>query len=113
MSCVVISRSSASRWLPGRLGVRPAGADDANHRKTLHAKAATVKLAASKASDRVFDRAVQIFGGRGYIRDHPVERLWRELSVDRIWEGTSEIERLVIANEAGKRGLEKLLSFRG
>ena len=54
---------------------------------------------------------MQIFGGRGYIRDYPVERLWRELLVDRIWEGTSEIQRLVIANETNKRGLEKLLSF--
>ena len=53
--------------------------------------------------NRVVDRAVQIFGGRGYIRDYPVERLWRELRVDRIWEGTSEIQRLVIANETDKR----------
>ena len=68
--------------------------------------------AASEASNRVVDRAVQIFGGRGYIRDYPVERLWRELRVDRIWEGTSEIQRLVIANEANKRGLDNLLSFR-
>lgn len=85
--------------------------NNAEQRKTLHAKAATVKLAASEASNRVADRAVQIFGGRGYIRDYPVERLWRELRVDRIWEGTSEIQRLVIANETKKRGLEKLLSF--
>ncbi|MGB3698670.1 MAG: acyl-CoA dehydrogenase family protein [Gordonia sp. (in: high G+C Gram-positive bacteria)] len=84
---------------------------DPDVRKTLHAKAATVKLAASEASNRVADRAVQIFGGRGYIREYPVERLWRELRVDRIWEGTSEIQRLVIANEANKRGLENLLSF--
>lgn len=84
---------------------------DADQRKTLHAKAATVKLAASEASNRVVDRAVQIFGGRGYIRDYPVERLWRELRVDRIWEGTSEIQRLVIANETNKRGLGSLLSF--
>ena len=81
------------------------------NRKLLHAKAATVKLAASEASNRVADRAVQIFGGRGYIRDYPVERLWRELRVDRIWEGTSEIQRLVIANEVAKRGLSDLLSF--
>ena len=85
--------------------------EDADQRKTLHAKAATVKLAASEASNRVVDRAVQIFGGRGYIRDYPVERLWRELRVDRIWEGTSEIQRLVIANETNKRGVENLLSF--
>lgn len=85
--------------------------DDPNQRKLLHAKAATVKLAASEASNRVADRALQIFGGRGYMREYPVERLWRELRVDRIWEGTSEIQRLVIANEANKRGLESLLSF--
>jgi len=85
---------------------------DQTVRKTLHAKAATVKLAASEASNRVADRCQQIFGGRGYIRDYPVERLWRELRVDRIWEGTSEIQRLVIANEVDKRGLAGLLSFR-
>jgi acyl-CoA dehydrogenase len=81
------------------------------NRKTLHARAATAKLAASEASNRVADRAVQIFGGRGYMRDYPVERLWRELRVDRIWEGTSEIQRLIIANEASKRGLSGLLEF--
>jgi acyl-CoA dehydrogenase len=80
-------------------------------RKTLHARAATAKLAASEASNRVVDRAQQIFGGRGYMRDNPVERLWRELRVDRIWEGTSEIQRLIIANEAAKRGLSGLLEF--
>jgi acyl-CoA dehydrogenase len=85
--------------------------DHGNDRKTLHAKAAMVKLAASEASNRVADRAVQIFGGRGYMRDYPVERLWRELRVDRIWEGTSEIQRLVIANEISKRGLRGLLHF--
>jgi acyl-CoA dehydrogenase len=85
--------------------------DQGGDRKTLHAKAAMVKLAASEASNRVADRAVQIFGGRGYIRDYPVERLWRELRVDRIWEGTSEIQRLVIANEISKRGLHGLLQF--
>jgi butyryl-CoA dehydrogenase len=45
------------------------------------------------------------------MRDNPVERLWRELRVDRIWEGTSEIQRLVIANEIDKRGLRGLLDF--
>ncbi|QTX06018.1 acyl-CoA dehydrogenase family protein [Agromyces archimandritae] len=90
-----------------------AEAGDQARRKTLHAKAATVKLAASEASNRVVDRCLQIFGGRGYMREYPVERLWRELRVDRIWEGTSEIQRLVIANEADKRGIQALLSFSG
>ncbi|MEU9145490.1 acyl-CoA dehydrogenase family protein [Streptomyces sp. NPDC048349] len=74
------------------------------HRKTLHAKAATAKLAASEAAGRVVDRCVQIFGGRGYDRSYPVERMYRELRVDRIWEGTSEIQRLIIAGELVKRG---------
>ena len=52
----------------------------------------------------MIDRAVQIHGGRGYMREQPVERLWRELRVDRIWEGTSEIQRVVIGNELRKRG---------
>jgi acyl-CoA dehydrogenase len=85
--------------------------DRGGDRKTLHARAAMVKLAASEASNRVVDRCVQIFGGRGYMRENPVERLWRELRVDRIWEGTSEIQRLIIANEIDKRGLRGLLDF--
>ncbi len=85
--------------------------DRGGDRKTLHAKAAMVKLSSSEASNRIVDRCVQIFGGRGYMREQPVERLWRELRVDRIWEGTSEIQRLVIANEIDKRGLDGLLAF--
>ncbi|MFJ4366512.1 acyl-CoA dehydrogenase family protein [Streptomyces chartreusis] len=76
----------------------------AEDRKTLHAKAAIAKLSASEASGRVVDRCLQIHGGRGYDRAYAVERLYRELRVDRIWEGTSEIQRLIIANELIKRG---------
>ena len=64
------------------------------------------KLYAAEMAGRVADRAVQVFGGRGYMREQPVERLWRELRVDRIWEGTSEIQRMVIGNELRKRGHE-------
>jgi alkylation response protein AidB-like acyl-CoA dehydrogenase len=73
-------------------------------RKELHALAAAVKLLCSETAGRIIDRAVQIHGGRGYMRDQPVERLYRELRVDRIWEGTSEIQRVVIGNELRKRG---------
>jgi acyl-CoA dehydrogenase len=86
-------------------------ADAGLTRKQLHAKAAMVKLAASEAAGRVVDRAVQIFGGRGYMRENPVERLYRDIRVDRIWEGTSEIQRLIISGEAAKRGLGTLLDF--
>jgi acyl-CoA dehydrogenase len=73
-------------------------------RKELHAMAAAVKLVCSETAGRVADKAVQVHGGRGYMRDEPVERIWRELRVDRIWEGTSEIQRVVIGNELRKRG---------
>jgi butyryl-CoA dehydrogenase len=86
-------------------------ADRGLDRKMLHAKAAVVKLAASEAAGRVVDRALQMFGGRGYMRENPCERLYRDLRVDRIWEGTSEIQRLIVANEVNKRGLDGVLSF--
>ena len=73
-------------------------------RTELHALASAVKLVCSETAGRIADAAVQIHGGRGYMREQPVERLWRELRVDRIWEGTSEIQRAVIGNELRKRG---------
>ncbi|MGH2723831.1 MAG: acyl-CoA dehydrogenase family protein [Actinomycetota bacterium] len=69
-----------------------------------HALAAVAKLVCSETAGRVLDRAVQIHGGRGYMRETPVERLWREVRVDRIWEGTSEIQRLILLGELTKRG---------
>jgi acyl-CoA dehydrogenase len=80
-------------------------------RKQLHADASAVKLVCSETAGRVADRAVQILGGRGYMREQAVERHWRELRVDRIWEGTSEIQRLVILNELRKRGPEAYTSW--
>jgi acyl-CoA dehydrogenase len=82
-------------------------------RKLLHAKAAMVKLAASEMAGRVVDRCLQVLGGRGYMRDSAVERLYRDIRVDRIWEGTSEIQRIIIAGEIAKRGLTSLLDIAG
>ena len=79
-------------------------ARDGVERKELHALASAVKLLCSETAGRVADRAVQIHGGRGYMREQPVERIYRELRVDRIWEGTSEIQRMIIGNELRKRG---------
>jgi acyl-CoA dehydrogenase len=73
-------------------------------RGQLHGQAAAVKLVCSETAGRVIDKAIQIHGGRGYMREQPVERLWRELRVDRIWEGTSEIQRVIIGRELRKRG---------
>ncbi len=77
--------------------------------KILHGKCSMIKLLASEMANRVADRAVQIFGGRGYMRENVAERYYRELRVDRIWEGTSEIHRIIIANSLYKRGLKSLI----
>jgi alkylation response protein AidB-like acyl-CoA dehydrogenase len=74
--------------------------------KSLHARCSIAKLYASEAAYRIADRAVQIFGGRGYMRENCAERFSREIRVDRIWEGASEIQRLIIARALTKRGLE-------
>jgi acyl-CoA dehydrogenase len=72
--------------------------------KLQHAHCSMAKLYASEMANRVADRAVQIFGGRGYMRENVAERFYRELRVDRIWEGTSEIQRSIIADQLAKRG---------
>jgi acyl-CoA dehydrogenase len=82
-----------------------AGADP----KAVHGKAAMAKLFVSEAAYRCADRAVQIFGGRGYMRTNVAERFLRELRVDRLWEGTSEIQRLLFARALERRGVERTL----
>ena len=77
--------------------------------KVAHGRAAIAKLHASEMVGRVTDRCVQIFGGRGYRRENPVERLSRDYRVDRIWEGTSEMQRLIIARSLRRRGLGSLV----
>ena len=76
--------------------------------KALHYRCSAVKLFASEMANKVADRVVQIFGGRGYMREFAAERFYRELRVDRIWEGTSEVQRLIIAGGLLKKGLKNL-----
>jgi acyl-CoA dehydrogenase len=85
--------------------LRDAGADP----KLVHAKASMAKLFVSEAANRCADRVLQVFGGRGYMRTTAAERFWRELRVDRIWEGTSEIQRLIVARALERRGVERVL----
>ena len=61
--------------------------------------ASMAKLYASEAAGRACDAAVQLHGGYGYVRDFPVERLLRDARAQRIYEGTSEVQRIVIARE--------------
>jgi alkylation response protein AidB-like acyl-CoA dehydrogenase len=80
-------------------------------RKVVHGKVAIAKLFASEMAGRVADRALQVFGGRGYMVENPAARFYRELRVDRIWEGTSEIQRLVISRGLFKRGSAPYLGW--
>jgi len=67
-------------------------------------ESAMTKLFASEALDRIVDRAVQIYGGMGYSAEYPVEKLYRDARVTRIYEGTNEIQRIVIARDVIARG---------
>jgi acyl-CoA dehydrogenase len=73
-------------------------------RKIVHGKVSMAKLYASEMANRVADRALQVMGGRGYMVENVAARHFRELRVDRIWEGTSEIQRWIIARGLFKRG---------
>lgn len=73
--------------------------------KVVNAKASAVKVFASEALGRVADRVLQIFGGTGYMNEVFVERAYRNARIERIWEGTSEINRLVLARNLLKRGM--------
>jgi acyl-CoA dehydrogenase len=75
---------------------------DAGQSVTLEAAAS--KYYASEMVGRVADKAVQIFGGAGYVADYGIERLYRDVRIFRIYEGTSQIQQVVIARETLKRG---------
>jgi acyl-CoA dehydrogenase len=79
------------------------GIDHGTDVKVSHAQCSMAKLYCSEMAGRVADRAVQVFGGRGYMRENVAERFYRELRVERIWEGTSEIQRMIIAAQMLKR----------
>src|SRR5580698_8261474 len=79
------------------------GIDHGTDVKVSHAQCSMAKLYCSEMAGRVADRAVQVFGGRGYMRENVAERFYRELRVERIWEGTSEIQRMIIARQMTKR----------
>jgi len=105
----MLADSATELWAARLMTFEAAAAHDRiNDLKQLHNRCSMVKLYASEMANRVADRAVQIFGGRGYMRENVAERFFRELRVDRIWEGTSEIQRLIIARGLQKRGLDDL-----
>ena len=98
----MIADSKTETMAAKALVLEAAGLKDSGAPITLEAAAA--KYFASETVGRVADRAVQIFGGAGYIADYGVERLYRDVRLFRIYEGTSQIQQLVIARETMKRG---------
>ncbi|SMF13916.1 Acyl-CoA dehydrogenase [Tistlia consotensis] len=106
----MLADSLTELWAARLMVYRLAEAHDAGEDvKILHGQCSMAKLYGSEMANRVADRAVQIFGGRGYMRENVAERFFRELRVDRIWEGTSEIQRSIIAGQLAKRGQEALI----
>jgi acyl-CoA dehydrogenase len=106
----MLADSLTELWAARAISYRAAqGVDEEIDVKVQHAQCSMAKLYASEMANRVADRAVQIFGGRGYMRENVAERFYRELRVDRIWEGTSEIQRVIIADQLAKRGVHTLI----
>ena len=72
--------------------------------KRITREAAMAKMYATEAAQQVIDAAVQLFGGLGVVSGHPVERLYREVRALRIYEGATEVQKLIIARELAKDG---------
>jgi acyl-CoA dehydrogenase len=98
----MIADSKTETMAARALVLEAARLKDAGQPITLEAAAA--KYFASETVGRVADRTVQIYGGAGYIADYGVERLYRDVRLFRIYEGTSQVQQLVIARETMKRG---------
>ena len=98
----MIADSKTEALAARALVLTTAAAKDAGSDVVLESAAA--KLFATEMVGRVADRAVQIFGGAGYIADYGIERLYRDVRLFRLYEGTSQIQQLIIARETLKRG---------
>jgi acyl-CoA dehydrogenase len=92
----LLAESAAELDASRLLVLRAAAARDAGAERITY-EAAVAKLFATEAAQRIVDRAVQIHGGNGVVRGHPVERLYRDVRALRIYEGASEVQKLVIA----------------
>lgn len=98
----MIADSKTEALAARALVLETAAAKDAG--KDVVMESAAAKYFASEMVGRVADRAVQIYGGAGYIADYGIERLYRDVRLFRIYEGTSQIQQLIIARETLKRG---------
>ena len=98
----MIADSKTEALAARALVLETAAAKDAGSDVILESAAA--KLFATEMVGRVADRTVQIFGGAGYIADYGIERLYRDVRLLRLYEGTSQIQQLIVARETVRRG---------
>src|SRR3569623_3430050 len=98
----MIADSKTEALAARALVLETAQAKDAG--QDVEMESAAAKYYASEMVGRVADRAVQFFGGAGYIADYGIERLFRDVRLFRIYEGTSQIQQIIIARETLKRG---------
>ena len=89
----MITEIDAADWLTLAAAWELDQGGDANR------KIASAKVYASEMLARVTDEAIQIHGGMGLMNDLPLERFWRDARVERIWDGTSEIQRHIISRD--------------
>lgn len=101
-----ISQNQAVQWMLADMAVQIYNMESIVYRtawmydqgKNTTKESAVVKLYCSEALDRIVDSAMQIYGGYGFTEDFPIERMYRDSRINRIFEGTSEIQRLIIAH---------------
>ena len=97
--------ADGATWLDAAYLMTMRAADSKERGRAFSQEAAMAKVFATEHAGRICDMALQVHGGYGYTRDFPIERMCRDVRVTRIYEGTSEIQRIVIA-----RGLLKASS---
>ncbi|OGF96962.1 MAG: acyl-CoA dehydrogenase [Candidatus Glassbacteria bacterium RBG_16_58_8] len=98
----MIAEIAAETYAMESMAYRTAWMADRGDRVTR--EGAIAKMFTSECLDRIVDKALQIHGGMGYMRDYPIEMFYRDSRINRIFEGTNEIQRLIIARDVLKRG---------
>ena len=102
-----ISQNQAIQWMLADMAIEIFNMESILYRtawmydegKNVTRESSIVKLYCSEALDRIVDKAMQIYGGYGFICEFPIERMYRDSRINRIFEGTSEIQRMIIARD--------------
>lgn len=102
---LALGKIEATRYMLEKLVYETAKLYDSDHNYDIREEAAIVKVLGAEEAWEAVDLAMQIHGGSGYIEDYPIARIWRDCRVNRIFEGTSEVNTLLTSKELLKRAL--------